>query len=158
MIDVDTGQVDPVTRRLEALAAEMQARFGDAVEVHRAGGPLPAVGGLSVDMTPRREGALALYWFDTGEELQSRLAVDWADGGNWAEAKRTPSIWRASFAASSRARSRKVLGPGDRSRVTVTLADGAKDAETGYVGLSGCLPRPGWKRLGRHIQYQPWDG
>ena len=151
MIGVDNGQVDPVSRRLEALSAEMRARFGDAVVVHRTGG------GQCVEMTPRKEGALALYWFDTGVELQVEtgggLGGRWELGRSEGDAAYLEDIVRSVVAGQVE----EVFGPGGRSRVTVTLADGVKDAETGFVGLAGCLPRPGWKRLGRHIQYQPWD-
>lgn len=108
-------------------------------------------------MTPRKEGALALYWFDTGEELQVEtgggLGGRWELGRSEEDAAYLEDIVRSVIAGQVV----EVSGPGDRSRVTVTLSDGTKDAETGYVGLSGCLPRPGWKRLGRHIRYQPWD-
>lgn len=43
-----------------------------------------------------------------------------------------------------------------RSVVTVTLANGSKQSEIGYDGLSSLVPQPGWKRRGRRIQYTPY--
>ena len=103
-----------------------------------------------------------MRWPCTGStqarNCRSRLAVDRADGGNWAESEEDAAYLESIVRSVVAGQVEEVFGPGDRSRVTVTLADGTKDAGTGFVGLSGCLPRPGWKRLGRHIQYQPWDG
>lgn len=158
MLNVENAQGDVVRRRLEALASEMQERFGDAVEVHRSGGPLPATGGLFVEMTPPSDGPLAVWWFDDLDGLQ--LETGGGPGGRW-ELSRTEEgaghledLVRSIVAG----RAVEVLGPDDRSQMTVTLADGTKDSQTGYVGLAGLRPRPGWKRKGRRVEYEPWVG
>lgn len=46
----------------------------------------------------------------------------------------------------------------NRSRVTVTLANGTLAVETGADGLSGCLPIPFWPRWGKRIEYAAYAG
>lgn len=43
-----------------------------------------------------------------------------------------------------------------RSRVSVVLADGREVSQSGYDGLLGLLPLPGWRRWGRTTRYQPY--
>ena len=43
-----------------------------------------------------------------------------------------------------------------RSRVTVTLADGTTETETGYDGCAGCLPLPFWRHWSRTVRYAPY--
>ncbi len=78
---MDNHQADAVRQRLEALASEMQASFGDAVTVRRVGGHPDDADGLDVEMTPSTEGALALSWFDTGEYL--RVETVGGPAGRW---------------------------------------------------------------------------
>ncbi len=154
--DVDNHQGDAVRQRLQALVSEMQARFGNAVTVRRVGGHPDDADGLDVEMTPSTEGALALSWFDTGEYLQVKTGG--GPAGRW-EMERTDEdaayledIVRSVVAG----RVVEVLGSANRSHITVTLSDGTEEVATGYAVGPGCLPRPGWKRKGRRVQYQPW--
>ncbi|GIM95018.1 hypothetical protein Ato02nite_068110 [Paractinoplanes toevensis] len=43
-----------------------------------------------------------------------------------------------------------------RSRVTVTLPDGSAAVETGYDGLTACLPLPLWPRWSPTTHYLPY--
>lgn len=153
---MEDPQRDVVRQRLEALASELQERFGDAVELHRSGGPLPLTGGLFVEMRPPTDGPLAVWWFDDLDGLQ--VETDGGPGGRW-ELGRTEDdaafledLVRSIVAG----RAEEVFGPDERSHVTVTLADGTTAAATGSVGLSGLRPRLGWKRRGRRVKYEAW--
>lgn len=154
---------DPVSDRLEALAAQMKDRFGDAVQVRRTGGGGRRDGhgavGLDVEMTAPSKDALSVCWFDTGNALQ--VQVGCGPGGRW-ELGRSPAdvnFLQDVVASVVAGRVEQVSGPAhNRSRVSVTLADGTQAHETGYTGPSGCLPRPGWKRRGHRVSYQAWDG
>ena len=106
--------------------------------------------------TPRNPGALGISWDDWGTELQVQTATRF--GGRW-ELPRSAdavafieSVVRAVVAG--RVREVRVS---DRSRIFVTLSDGSKVTETGSIGFLSILPKPGWTRWGRHIQYLPYD-
>jgi hypothetical protein len=110
-----------------------------------------------ITLVPRNERALAVTWFDTGDELQVETLG--GEGGRWelprddANAAFVEDIVRAVVAG----RVTEVVGE-KRSAVTVTFADGMTDTETGYGFNSGCLPMFGWKRRGRVVRYEPYRG
>jgi hypothetical protein len=93
-------------------------------------------------------------WADLGAEIVVSVGDN---GGRW-ELEREPEdvafveeLVRAAIAG----RLTEEVAPG-RSRVEVTLSDGSSKAETGYTGLSGCLPMPFWTRWSRKVQYLPY--
>jgi hypothetical protein len=110
----------------------------------------------SITLIPRNERALAVSWFDTGDELQVETVGD-GNGGRWelprddAHAEFLEDVVRAVVAG----RVTEVFGV-RRSAVTVTFADGTTDMDTGYGFGSGCLPMFGWKRRGRLVRYGPY--
>ncbi len=114
--------------------------------------------GSAVTLQPHRGDALAVTWSDNGDTLQVETLG--GPGGRFelgrdeADAALLEDIVHGVVAG----RAVEVFGGRDRSRLTVTLSDGTPALETGYEGLTGCLPRPGWRRTGRTIQYAPYRG
>ncbi len=145
-----TQQPDPIRRRLEALAKQVQRDLADVAEV-RWEDP------HWITLIPRNERALAVTWFDTGDELQVETLG--GEGGRWelprddASAEFLEGVVRAVVAG----RVTEVFGE-KRSAVTVRFADGTTDTATVYGVGSGCLPMFGWKRRGPVVRYEPYDG
>jgi hypothetical protein len=93
-------------------------------------------------------------WIDFGDALQLEAGHV---GGRW-ELSREPA--EADFIAEVvegvlAGEAVEVFG-WHRSRVEVSLRDGATAMETGYDGLRGSLPMPGWTRSGRGVAYPPY--
>lgn len=126
---------DPVGQRLASFAEELAASLPGMVEVE-------ANDALAVVLHPKRPDALGLAWHDDGEGLQVETLG--GPGGRWelgrteADAALLEDIVRSVVAG----RVVEVFGGPDRSRVSVTLAAGTTEVETGYEGLSGFLPVP----------------
>lgn len=135
------GDVSEALQRLEAevesVAAVDRTSLAAGIEV------------LSV--TPSNSDARSMSWTYLGDEIVLEVGTH---GGRW-ELERSEDdvsfmtdVVRSVIAG----RIREVLGP-KRSRVEVTLSDGATAVETGYSSL---IPRPGWRRRGRKVQYSPY--
>ena len=140
---------DRVRGRLAALADQIEAAFGDLVEVRR-GERLP-----EVSIEPTREGACWVSWI----ELRDEVVLQVSDGGRW-ELERTMEdveLLERIVESVAAGRAVEVFGPA-RSSVTVTLHDGSTETSGVRQGLKGCLPAPGWPRWGRKVQYLPYAG
>lgn len=142
---------DPIAARLERLAADLERRYQNAVEIERE-----EVLGGTWTASPKRSGALSVSWIDMGEELQVEALG--GEGGRWELGRTDDDVGFIEAVVDSIAagRAREVFAPA-RSRLTVTMEDGSNWAETGYAGLPGCLPLPFWRRWGRTAQYLPWQ-
>lgn len=142
-----TVEPDAIRQRLDALADELERNLAGVAEVRRSEPHF-------VEVTPRNHRAVGVIWFDTGDELQVETLGD--RGGRWqlrrseADAALVEELVRAVVAG----RVSEVFGP-HRSAVTVTFEDGSTDTEVGY-GPGAFLPRPGWKRRGRQVKYEPY--
>jgi hypothetical protein len=111
--------------------------------------------GFSVDVMPRRAGARSVSWVDFGGEIVVQVGEfggRWEIGGDDEDLAFLEDIVRSVIAG----RVSEVFAVA-RSRVVVTLADGSREAETGYDGLAGCLPLPLWPRWSRTVQYLPYS-
>lgn len=144
--------VDAVCQRLDRLAGDLAVAWPDDVEVHRGAT-------LDVELRPRRAATLPLCWFDDGESLQVETLG--GPGGRWeldrteADAVFLEDLVRSVVAG----RVVEVFGGRDRSRVVITLSDGSTATETGYAaGPRSLVPRPGWRRRGKRVQYAPYGG
>jgi hypothetical protein len=111
--------------------------------------------GISVDVLPRRAAARSVGWADFGSEVVVQVGEfggRWVIGGDDEDLAFLEDLVRSVIAG----RVSEVFAVA-RSRVVVTLADGSREAETGYAGLAGCLPLPLWLRWSRKIQYLPYS-
>lgn len=111
--------------------------------------------GISVNVVPHRAGARSVGWADFGSEIVVQVGEfggRWVIGGDDEDLAFLEDIVRSVIAG----RVSEVFAVA-RSRVVVTLADGSREAETGYDGLAGCLPLPLWPRWSRKIQYLPYS-
>lgn len=132
------------------LARQLAAEFADVadVEITRTGI------GLFVRVVPHRAGARSLVWSDHGDEIILEVGEI---GGRWeldAEAV-TLAFLRDVVLSVLAGRVSEVFAY-RRSRVTVTLSDGSVVSETGYDGLTACLPLPLWPRWARRVRYEPY--
>lgn len=110
----------------------------------------------SVELAPHNQRAVGVLWFDTGDELQVETLGD--RGGRWELERQEADVAFVEevVRAVVEGRISEVFGP-NRSTVTVTLSDGSKDRHTVYgPGLRGLLPRPGWRRRGHTVRYEPY--
>ncbi|MGW1341881.1 hypothetical protein ACWCOV_12605 [Kribbella sp. NPDC002412] len=149
---------DPISTRLGSFLDDLRSELGDAASI--------AVedrdGRRAVDLLPRRERALAVSWTDfylagdgsPGDALQVEAGHQ---GGRWELGRDEDAalllidLVRSVIAG----RVSEVFGPA-RSRVEVTLSDGTRKVEIGARAPVGCLPIPGWMRLGRRVNYAPY--
>jgi hypothetical protein len=111
-------------------------------------------GGISVDVTPRTPASRAFGWSDFSDEIIVQVG-DY--GGRWELEAHPEDIALLEDIARSviAGRVREVFAPG-RSSVSVTLADGSIETETGAEAPRGCLPLPFWRRWSRTVQYAPY--
>ncbi|NHA67467.1 hypothetical protein [Phycicoccus flavus] len=146
------ADLDAIEQRLEDLATDLEAQFGNAVRVQRSESAI----GKTWTLTPANDRALGAVWiaFHAGDlQLESGRGP----GGRW-ELSRTSD--HASFIeqavhsiAAGRVTETTARG---RSRVTITLPDGTPSRETGSVTPAGCLPLPLWPRWADTRQYEPY--
>lgn len=135
---------------LAALADDLERTLGDSAVVVRES---PA--GQAVVVTPVRPDALGIRWFDFGDQLQVQTANGL--GGRWELGREHEDVAFLEDVVRSVVAGRvSEVSAGDRSHVEVTLADGTVAAETGSVGLRGLLPKPGWKRSSKRVEYAPY--
>jgi hypothetical protein len=140
---------DRVARRLKGLADELELDLGPAVRVERD--PLRR----SVTLTPARQDALGVTWTDFGTELQVETASGF--GGRFELSRTDEDVDFVEAVVRSVVAGRVVeIFARDRSRLSITMPDGSREVETGYQGLRGCLPLPGWPRWGRAVRYAPY--
>ncbi len=145
------GDVDGTTLRLKALSRAMRRSLGaDATVEDDDAEPWP-----SARLRPARKDALGVSWVDFGNEVV--LSTDGGLGGQWELGRTDEDIDFLEDVVRSVVAGRVVeVHAGDRSRIEVTLSDGFLAVETGSVGLRGLLPKPGWRRWGRRIEYAPY--
>ncbi|HWH01064.1 MAG TPA: hypothetical protein VNV66_17525 [Pilimelia sp.] len=145
--DSDQRRVEPPTlelaRRLVRELAGAATVEIDSIE-----------GGISVTVTPTNPRARAFGWADFSDELVMQVG-DY--GGRWqleaaaGDVALLEDIARSVIAG----RVREVLAPG-RSAVSVRLADGSVQTETGSEAPVGCIPMPFWRCWSRSVQYTPY--
>lgn len=134
------------------MAQILAEELGDEVSVIRDNdGPYLE----STRFIPTNTKALPVTWIDFGDQLDV-----WAghNGGWWEDVGRDPTAldYVEDLTRSvMEGRVTETFGP-DRSRVEITLSDGAIDSETGSQGLRGCIPVPAWRRRGRQVRYEPY--
>ncbi len=141
---------DAVRQRLEALAEQMEREVGEFADINRREPHL-------VELVPHNQRAVGVLWFDPGDELQVETLGE--RGGRWELGREDADVAFVEevVRAVVEGRISEVFGP-NRSTVTVTLSDGSTDRETVYgPGVRGLLPRPGWRRRGRTLQYEPYQ-
>jgi hypothetical protein len=152
MSDERLSESDEVALRLVRLADDLEAELGDCATVER----LAHGEGLNgTRVTPPHLNALPLAWLDFGDALQVEAGHN---GGRWELGRDSDDLDFLEDVARSVVAGRvvEVFGP-SRSRVEVTLSDGSLSTETGYSSPGGCLPLPGWTKLGRRIHYSPYQ-
>jgi hypothetical protein len=144
---VTTPTDDPATR-LAQLADELEGTLADAASVERTETPV----GPAVRIIPVRASALAVSWIWFGDEVT--LETLGGPGGRWqlGSSQQDLDMFEAIVRSVVAGRVEEVRAAG-RSRVKVTLADGTRLSETGYVAGPGCLPLPFWNRWGRRTCY-----
>ncbi|MFC7547186.1 hypothetical protein [Plantactinospora sp. GCM10030261] len=110
--------------------------------------------GLSVTITPNNAQARSFGWVDFPEEVILHVGEV---GGRWELGSGPDDMTFLAAVARSvvAGHVREVFARG-RSVVSVMLADGSIETETGYEGLVGCLPLPFWRRWSKSIQYAPY--
>jgi hypothetical protein len=143
---------EEVRARLTDLANQIADELGNHVTVSRdSDGPFLE----ATRFVPTNPAALPVTWVDFGNQLDV-----WAghNGGWWEDVGRdheavdfVEDLTRAVIAG----RVVEAYGP-QRSRVEVTLRDGTVRHETGYEGLRGLIPVPGWRRRAKRVQYEPY--
>ncbi len=150
MILVESSH-DGVRQRLEAFADQVEREVAGFADINRREPHF-------VELAPHNERAVGVLWFATGNELQVETLG--GRGGRWelgredADVAFVEEVVQAAVAG----RISEVFGP-NRSTVTVTLSDGSTDSDTVYgPGVAGLLPRPGWRRRGTTVQYEPYRG
>ncbi|MBF9131271.1 hypothetical protein I0C86_20230 [Plantactinospora sp. S1510] len=111
--------------------------------------------GVGVTVTPTNPDARGFAWSEFAEEIVLQVGEY---GGRWElRPVREDLDFLGNVARSVVAgRVREVFARG-RSLVEVAMPDGSVEAETGYEGLSGCLPLPLWRRWSRSVQYAPYS-
>ncbi len=141
---------DQIVRRLKSLADDLERDLGNEVRVERQ-----RIFSGGVTLTPTRDDALAVSWIDLGTELQVQTASGFGGRFELSRTERDVDFIEAIVRSVVAGRVVEVFAP-RRSRVTITLADGTTEVETGYDGLTGCLPLPMWPRWGRTVRYSPY--
>jgi hypothetical protein len=145
--------LDGTTRRLKDLARDMQQSLGSAATVVTDDSDPWA----AADFRPTRPEALGISWVELGDEVV--LSTARGLGGRWELGRSPEDMDFLQDVVSSVVAGRVVeVRAGDRSRIEVTLADGSVAVEIGGVGLRSLLPKPGWQRWGRRIEYAPYLG
>lgn len=110
--------------------------------------------GLTVRVTPHRTGARSIVWSDLGDEIILEVGQF---GGRWELGADTGDLaFMQDLVMSVIAGRISEVVACRRSRVTVTLQDGSTESETGYDGLTACLPLPLWPRRSRTTRYLPY--
>ena len=133
----------PLARRL---AVELDGAA--ETEISRTGS------GLTVRVTPYRTAARAIEWTDFGDEIIVQVGDI---GGRWElSAEAADLAFMQDLVMSVVAGRVSEVFAYRRSRVTVTFPDGSAEAETGYDGLTACLPLPLWPRWSRTTRYLPY--
>lgn len=118
------------------------------IEIGRTGS------GLAVQVTPHRSGARPIEWTDFGDEIVVQVGDI---GGRWElSAEAADLAFMQDLVMSVIAGRVSEVFAYRRSRVTVTLPDGSAEVETGYDGLTACLPLPLWPRWSRTTRYLPY--
>jgi hypothetical protein len=147
-----SGTEDDVAVRLDALADEIERSARGAVQVERE-----TYGwGRSIRVTPPDDRSLGLWWLVSPDELI--VETTGTHGGRWELDHSTADLAFAEDVVRSVVAGRvREVRVSDRSRVSVTLADGSDAVETGGEGCRSVLPKPFWTRWGRHIQYLPYS-
>jgi hypothetical protein len=145
------GGEDDVAVRLDALADVIQRSNCGAVQVERE-----AYGwGRSVRVTPPDGRSLGLWWLVSTDQLIVETAG--THGGRWELGLSARDLAFAEDVVRSVVAGRvREVRVSDRSRVSVTLADGSEAVETGGEGCLSIFPKPLWTRWGRHVQYLPY--
>ncbi|WP_433012906.1 hypothetical protein [Kribbella sp. CA-294648] len=149
---------DPISTRLALFLDELRGELGDAVSIEVE----DRDGWRAVDLSPQRKDALGVYWTDfyllgdgsPGDALQVEAGHQ---GGRWELGRDEDDLLLLMDLVRSVVAGRvvEVFGPA-RSRVEVTLSDGTEQVEIGAQAPVGCLPVPGWMRLGRRVHYAPY--
>ncbi|MEV0283935.1 MULTISPECIES: hypothetical protein [unclassified Kribbella] len=149
---------DSISTRLTLFLDDLTSELGDAVSITVENRD----GWRAVDLLPRRERALALSWTDfyqagdgsPGDALQVEAGHQ---GGRWELGRDEDDLLFLFDLVRSVIAGRviEVFGPA-RSRVEVTLSEGTRTVEIGALAPIGCLPVPGWIRLGRRVEYAPY--
>ncbi|MEU4391002.1 hypothetical protein [Kribbella sp. NPDC023855] len=148
---------DSISTRLAVFLDELRGELGDAVSIEVE----DRDGWRGVDLSPKREDALGVYWTDfylLGDGSPGALQVEAGhQGGRWEFGRDEDDLLLLIDLVRSVVAGRvvEVFGPA-RSRVEVTLSDGTKQVEIGALAPVGCLPVPGWMRLGRRVHYAPY--
>lgn len=144
---------DEVAARLTALTNSLKQRLGDAVTIHRDRSSDGYVESTHLD--PRREDACPTSWAELGA---SELVLQVGEGGRWELTRDLEAVELIEriVTAVTEGRVTEVFGP-SRSQVTVTLEDGTSKNSTGYQGLPGLVPSPGWRHRGRSVAYEPYE-
>lgn len=147
------GDVDQSTRRLKNLAGDLQRLLGSAATVE-SDDDYPWA---AAELRPARADALGVSWVEFGNEVV--LSTARGLGGRWELDCSTESLDFLEDVVRSVVAGRVVeVTAGDRSRIEVMLSDGSSAVETGRVGVRSLLPKPGWRRWGRRIEYAPYVG
>lgn len=135
-----------MTAPTEWLARELAAELGDAATVDIEA----FADGISVTMKPVDPAARSIWWVDFAGNVVLQAGEQ---GGRWELDLPMDLEFMGDLARSVIAgRVVEVFARG-RSRVTVTLADGSSETETGYDGCAGCLPLPFWRHWSRAVHY-----
>lgn len=132
------------------LARRLAADLADAAEteISRPGT------GLTVRVTPHRTGARPIDWTDFGDEIIVQVGDI---GGRWELGPAPDDLaFLQDLVMSVVAGRVSEVFAYRRSRVRVTLGDGSVVTETGYDGLTACLPLPLWPRWSRTTCYLPY--
>ncbi|GIF23912.1 hypothetical protein BJ973_004525 [Actinoplanes tereljensis] len=133
-----------------ALARRLLAELDDVAEteISRTGF------GLTARITPHRIGARTIEWTDFGDEIIVQVGEI---GGRWELSGGAADLaFMQDLVTSVVAGRVSEVFAYRRSRVTVTLRDGSAAVETGYDGLTACLPLPLWPRWSRTTRYLPY--
>lgn len=110
----------------------------------------------AVCIDPRNPDALPMTWTMLGD-VEVILEAGAGAGGRW-ELTYGPSdlhLLRQVVESIVAGRVEETFGPGRRSSVSVTMADGHTSTSTGQIGI--WPPAWGWKRRGRTVRYAPYN-
>jgi hypothetical protein len=139
----------------EARTQEIAALQEDLSEVAEVRREDLGAGISAVRIDPRNADALPMTWTLLGD-VQVILEAGAGAGGRW-ELTHSPSdmyLLRQVVESIVAGRVEETFGPGRRSAVRVTLADGRTHTSTGQLGI--WPPAWGWKRRGRKVRYAPY--